>query len=189
MFAEIYGNTSGCSNGRGGSMHLIDKHNGFLGATPIVGSTIPIAVGAALATKVKKKKDVTVIFFGDGATETGVFHESINFASVKKLPIIFVCENNLYSVYSPLKVRQPNGRKICDLAKAHGVKSLRINGNDVEKVYDFSSRACDVIIKDGGPLFVELMTYRWLEHCGPAYDNQIGYREESEFKKWKRKIL
>ena len=186
MFAEIYGSPNGCSKGRGGSMHLIDKNIGFHGATPIVGSTIPIAVGAALTAKLKKKKDIIVIFFGDGATETGVFHESINFAAVQNLPIIFVCENNLYSVYSPLRVRQPSGRKICNLAKAHGVKSLRLNGNDVERIYDYACEAVNEIRQSGRPLFFELLTYRWLEHCGPDYDNNIGYREESEFRRWKK---
>ena len=186
MFAEIYGSPNGCSKGRGGSMHLIDKNIGFHGATPIVGSTIPIAVGAALTAKLKKKKDIIVIFFGDGATETGVFHESINFAVVQNLPIIFVCENNLYSVYSPLRVRQPSGRKISNLAKAHGIKSLRLNGNDVERIYDYACEAVNETRQSGRPLFFELLTYRWLEHCGPDYDNNIGYREESEFRRWKK---
>ncbi|MBI4331624.1 MAG: thiamine pyrophosphate-dependent dehydrogenase E1 component subunit alpha, partial [Chloroflexi bacterium] len=107
MMAEIYGRVTGCSRGKGGSMHLVDLAAGFLGATPIVGSTIPMAVGAALATVMKGEKRVTVAYFGDAAVEEGVFHESLNFAALKRLPVVFVCENNFFSVYSPLSVRQP----------------------------------------------------------------------------------
>ena len=107
MVAEIYGKEAGCSRGFGGSMHLLDLKHGFLGAAPIVGSTIPIAVGSALTATVKEEDRVTVVFLGDGATEEGVFSESLNFAALKQLPVVFVCENNLYSVYSPLSVSQP----------------------------------------------------------------------------------
>ena len=123
MISEIYGKIDGCCGGKGGSMHLIDKQCGFLGATPIVGSTIPIAVGAALTAKREKKGRIVTVFFGDGAIESGVVHESINFSIIHDLPIIFVCENNLYSVYSPLNVRQPK-RKIADLIRGHGIEVL-----------------------------------------------------------------
>lgn len=186
MMAELYGKVTGCSQGKGGSMHLVDISVGFLGATPIVGSTIPIAVGVALGSVMRGEKCVTVVFFGDAATEEGVFHESINFAALKKLPVVFVCENNFYSVYSPLSVRQPKGREIFELAKGHGIESYQGDGNDVVEVYRLVEQAVRKARQGGGPTFLEFKTYRWREHCGPNYDNDLGYRTESEFQRWKR---
>jgi len=130
---------------------------------------------------------VTVAFFGDAATEEGVFHESVNFAVLKGLPVVFVCENNLYSVYSPLSVRQPAGRKISDLARGHGVESYQGDGNDVTEVYSLAEQAVRKARRGGGPTFLEFITYRWREHCGPYYDNELGYRTESEFSEWKER--
>jgi pyruvate dehydrogenase E1 component alpha subunit len=185
MMAEIYGKATGCSRGKGGSMHLIDLSAGFLGATPIVGSTVAIAVGAALGTIMRGEQRVSVVFLGDAATEEGVFHESLSFAALKKLPVIFVCENNLYSVYSPLSVRQPEGRKIYRQAEAHGVKSYHGDGNDVTEVYRLAVQAIKRAREGKGPAFLEFATYRWREHCGPNYDNDLGYRTESEFREWR----
>ena len=123
MFAELYGKVDGCASGKGGSMHLIDLSVNFLGCVPIVGSTIPIGVGAAFGAMLQDRAAVTVIFFGDAATETGVFHESVNFAAVHHLPVLFVCENNLYSVNTPLDVRQPGNRTIAELARGHGIRT------------------------------------------------------------------
>jgi len=187
MMAELYGKVTGCSKGKGGSMHLVDLPVGFLGATPIVGSTIAIAVGTAFGSVMKGEQRVTVIFFGDGATEEGVFHESINFAALKKLPVVFVCENNLYSVYSPLSVRQPEGREVFGLAKGHGVESYQGDGNDVVEVYRLAEQAIGKARQGGGPTFLEFKTYRWREHCGPYYDNDLGYRTENEFQEWKER--
>jgi len=187
MMAELYGKVTGCSKGKGGSMHLVDLPVGFLGATPIVGSTIAIAVGTAFGSVMKGEQRVTVIFFGDGATEEGVFHESINFAALKKLPVVFVCENNLYSVYSPLSVRQPEGREVFWLAKGHGVESYQGDGNDVVEVYRLAEQAIGKARQGEGPTFLEFKTYRWREHCGPYYDNDLGYRTESEFQEWKER--
>lgn len=186
MMAELYGKVTGCSQGKGGSMHLVDLSVGFLGATPIVGSTIPIAVGVAFGSMMRDENRVTVAFFGDAATEEGVFHESVNFAVLKKLPVIFVCENNMYSVYSPLSVRQPEGREISDLAKGYGIESYQGNGNDVAEVYRLTEQAVHKARKGGGPTFLEFKTYRWREHCGPNYDNDLGYRTESEFRRWQQ---
>ena len=187
MLAEIYGKADGCSGGKGGSMHLIDLKAGFLGSTPVVGSTIPIGVGAAYAAKLRGEKRVSVVFFGEGATEEGVFHESVNFAVLKALPVVFVCENNLYSVYSPLSVRQPKNSRVYELARGHGIESLHGDGNDVAQVYRLAGRAVAKARRGGGPTFIELSTYRWREHCGPNYDNDIGYRSESEFLVWKKR--
>lgn len=187
MIAEIYGKESGCSKGMGGSMHLIDTSVGFMGSTAIVGNTIPVAVGLALEKKLLGKKNIACVFFGDGATEEGVFYESLNFAIIHALPILFICENNLYSVYSGLEVRQPSKRKIYKMVQAMGISVQHGNGNDVEEVFRRVRAAKKDILKGKGPQFIELDTYRWREHCGPNYDNDIGYREESEFLKWQKR--
>ena len=187
MMAEIYGKASGCSKGMGGSMHLIDTSVGFMGSTAIVGNTIPVAVGLALEKKLTRKKSIACVFFGDGATEEGAFYESVNFAIIHSLPILFICENNLYSVYSGLEVRQPVDRKIYKMVSALGMSAQHGNGNDVEEVARKVKHAKTMILKSGGPQFLEFDTYRWREHCGPNFDNNIGYREESEFLKWKKK--
>lgn len=187
MMAEIYGRSEGCANGRGGSMHLIDLEAGFLGAVPIVGSTIPIATGVAMASKLKKDNKVVMVFLGEGATETGAFYESINYASLKDLPIVFIVENNAYSVYSPLSVRQKSESRIVDIAVAHSMSAKKIDGNNVELVFKASKEAVDRARDGLGPSLLELTTYRWLEHCGPNYDNDIGYRSEAEFLAWREK--
>ncbi|MFC1986960.1 thiamine pyrophosphate-dependent dehydrogenase E1 component subunit alpha [Chloroflexota bacterium] len=186
MMAELYGKVTGCSKGKGGSMHLVDLSAGFLGATPIVGSTIPIAIGTALGSVMRSEKRVTAIFFGDAAAEEGAFHESLNFAVLKRLPVVFVCENNLYSVYSPLSVRQPPNREIFKLAEGYGIESYQGDGNDVTEVYKLAKQAIDKARQGGGPTFLEFKTYRWREHCGPNYDNDLGYRTENEFKEWQQ---
>ncbi|MBA7692972.1 Acetoin:2,6-dichlorophenolindophenol oxidoreductase subunit alpha [subsurface metagenome] len=185
LFAELYGKTTGCSKGRGGSMHLIDLSVNFLGATPILGGTIPIAVGAALSSKMQNKNNITIVFFGDAAVEEGIFHESLNFASLKKLPVLFVCENNLYSVQTPLADRQPK-REIYLVGKAHAIESHQEDGNDVIKVYERTEESIEKIKAGEGPVFLEFLTYRWREHCGPNYDFNLGYRTEAEFLRWKK---
>jgi len=187
MIAEIYGKATGCSSGKGGSMHLIDKSVGFMGATPIVASTIPIAVGMAFAAKQRGENRVVVSYFGEGSTEEGVFHEALNFAVLRKLPVVFVCENNLYSVYSPMEVRQPDGRRVSDVAAGFGVVTESGDGNDIESVADIAERAVARAKNGEGPSFLEFSTYRWLEHCGPNYDNDIGYRTKAEFLEWQQK--
>jgi len=186
MIAEIYCRATGCCGGRGGSMHLIDLDVGFMGSTPIVGGTIPVAVGVALATKMKGLNRVVVAFFGDGGFEEGVVHESLNFAALKNLPLIFVCENNGYSVYSNLEERQPK-RPITPIPKSHGWEVYSGDGNDIEAVVDISCEAVSRIYQDKGPQFLEFETYRWLEHCGPNEDDHLGYRPEQELQKWKEK--
>lgn len=185
MVAELYGKSTGCASGKGGSMHLIDQSVGFLGAVPIVGSTIAIGTGAAFASVLRGAPKLAVIFFGDAAVETGVFHESMNFAAVHKLPVVMVCENNLYSVLSPLSVRQPAGRAIADLARGHGIVSRCGDGNDVEEVHALSGEAVAHARGGHGPAFLEFATYRWFEHCGPLDDEQLGYRPPGELTAWK----
>jgi len=185
MFAEFYGRATGCCGGKGGSMHLVDTEAGFLGAVPIVGSTIPIAVGTAFASQLQGVPRVTLSFFGEGATEEGVFHESMNFASLRGLPVIFICENNFYSVYSPMSVRQPAHREVFQQAIGHGVEAHQADGNSVEDVFRLTKAAVDKARAGGGPTFLEFKTYRWREHCGPNFDNDIGYRPPEEFESWK----
>ena len=186
MIAEIYGKATGCSKGKGGSMHLIDTSVNFMGSSAIVGNSIPVGVGIGLSIKLKKSDQVSCVFLGDGATEEGVFFESINFAALKELPVLFICENNFYSVYSPLSVRQPKGRSISKIVESMGIKSFKINGYDVKETYKTFKNLFKNIRKNKEPLFIELDTYRWREHCGPNYDNNIGYRSEEEFRRWKR---
>lgn len=186
MLAEIYGKATGCSGGRGGSMHLIDESVGFKGSTAIVGNTIPIGVGLALSQKIRKENNLSVVFVGDGAIEEGVFYEAANFAAVKQLPVLFICENNLYSVYSGLEKRQPDGRKIHRMVEALGLTTYSGDGNDVVACHQLFSTVVEDIKQGKGPVFIELSTYRWREHCGPNYDNQLGYRSEEEFLKWQQ---
>lgn len=186
MIAEIYGKATGCCAGKGGSMHLIDRSAGFLGAVPIVGSTIPIAVGTALSSQLDGSNRVTLAFFGEGATEEGVFHESMNFASLRKLPVIFVCENNFFSVYTPMSPRQPTHREVSQQALGHGVEAHQGDGNDVEEVHHLITAAVNKARAGGGPTFLEFKTYRWREHCGPNYDDHLGYRPSGEFEQWKK---
>lgn len=187
MVAEIYGKETGCSGGRGGSMHLVDQPVGFMGSTAIVGGTIPIGVGLALSSQLKKTNEVSCVYLGDGAVEEGVFYESVNFAVVRNLPVIFVCENNLYSVYSPLEVRQPKGREIHEMVEAMGIRSDHGDGNDIYDIHEKFSIALNNLKNGDGPQFLEFDTYRWREHCGPNFDNDIGYRSVEEFTLWKER--
>jgi TPP-dependent pyruvate/acetoin dehydrogenase alpha subunit len=185
MIAEIYGKATGCSRGRGGSMHLIDLAVSFEGSTAIVANSIPVGVGLALAAKLRKTGQISCIFFGDGAVEEGVFYEAANFAAVKGLPVLFLCENNLYSVYTHLRTRQPPGRKIHEMARALGLESCDGDGNDVESVYSITSDAIDLLRRGSAPQFLEFHTYRHREHCGPNLDDDLGYRSNDEIAHWK----
>jgi TPP-dependent pyruvate/acetoin dehydrogenase alpha subunit len=187
MIAEIYLRADGCCGGRGGSMHLNDPSVGLVGSVPIVGAPIPLAVGTALKAHLKGEKTVSLVFFGEAASEEGVFYESVNFAALHKLPMIFVCENNLYSVYSPLSVRVPKARDAVKLVQAMGAQGNRGDGNDAVEVYEKTREAVSAARNGEGPVFLEFSTYRWREHCGPNYDNHIGYRTEEEFEEWKAK--
>ncbi len=184
MLAEIYGKATGCCKGRGGSMHLVDLNAGFLGSTPIVGGSIPVGVGAALGIRMKKEERLVAVFLGEGSTEEGVFVESLNFAALKKLPVLFVCENNLYSVYSPLAVRQPKERSIPLLAEAHGIFALQADGYSLNAVSTVTQKATEHIRSGYGPALIELATYRFREHCGPDID---PYQPQDEVAYWKRR--
>lgn len=184
LIAELYGKAGGCSGGRGGSMHLTDRAAGFLASTAIVGNSIPVGVGAALGLQLAGKAAVACVFLGDGALEEGAFYESANFAVVRRLPVLFVCENNLYSVYSSLAARQPAGRAPVDLARAIGLTAARGDGNDAEAVATLARTLLADVRAGHGPAFMELATYRWLEHCGPFDDDALGYRPAGELQAW-----
>ena len=184
MIAELYGRATGCALGIGGSQHLIDLNAGFMGSAPILASTISVGVGAAWAARRRHEDRVVVIYFGDGATEQGAFHEALNFAGVNRLPIVFVCENNLYSVHSALKVRQPAHRTVKEIGPVHGVESLSGDGNDVDAVWQMAEYAVDRARKGINPVLLEFFTYRWKEHCGPGDDLGLGYRTRAEHEYW-----
>jgi TPP-dependent pyruvate/acetoin dehydrogenase alpha subunit len=187
MIAEIYGKKNGCSKGKGGSMHLIDLNVNFMGSSAIVGNSIPIGTGLGLSATIKKTNQKSFIFFGDGAIEQGAFYESINFAAVRNLPTVFVCENNLYSVYSPLKDRQPKNRKIFKMINSIGLKSYSCDGNNVVSCYNTFSKALKFVEKKKKPVFLEFYTYRHFEHCGPNIDDNLNYRSTRELNFWKKK--
>lgn len=179
MFAELYGKDTGCCRGKGGSMHMIAPEVGLIGCSAIVGSTIPVATGAALAAKLDGGKRVIVADFGDGAVDEGVFFESLNFAALKKLPIIFVCENNNYAVHSRVSDRHAR-TDIFRYGEPLGVPGQRIDGEDVEAVYS-SMRSLAADVRSGaGPRLVEYMTYRRHEHVGPGKDHKEKYRDQQK---------
>ncbi len=184
MLAEIYGRQDGCIGGRGGSMHLMDVSVGMMASVPIVASSIPVAVGGALADARAGRDRVSVAFIGDASVEEGVFHESVNFAVLRNLPAIFVCENNLYSVYTHIRHRQPD-RPIVEVVSGHGIKTHAGDGNDVLAVHWAMSEAVSRVRAGRGPSFLVFDTYRYLEHCGPADDDHLGYRAVGELSSWK----
>jgi len=189
LAAEIYCREAGCSRGRGGSMHIIDTDKGMMGSAPIVAGTISLALGAALAASIRKDNRVAVCFFGDGATGEGVLYESLNLAALKKLPIIFVCENNLYATHMPiLECRVKNN--IYKIAEPFCIESYAIDGNDVLQVYEAGQKVIEKCRQGKGPVFLELLTYRFRGHVGPD-DNIQGthkdIRPKEELEKWLQK--
>jgi len=184
MIAELYGKVDGCARGKGGSMHLVDVPRGVMGTSAVVATTIPNAVGYAYAMKLRKEPRVVVSFFGDGATEEGVFTESLNFAALKKLPILFVCENNRYAIHTHQSRRQAND-DICGRVRGYGVAAHRIEQNDVLALFEQTKKILPALRDGGGPQFIECMTYRWLEHVGPGEDFALGFRERAEADSWK----
>jgi TPP-dependent pyruvate/acetoin dehydrogenase alpha subunit len=189
LIAEIYGKEDGCSRGRGGSMHLIAPDKGMMGSVPIVAGTISLAVGAALASSIRKDKRITVSFFGDGATGEGVLYESLNFASLKKLPIIFACENNFYSTHLHIKECRIND-SIYKIGIPFCIESFRVDGNDVLKVYEAAKEAVNKCRRGQGPIFIEFITYRQRGHVGPDDNIQGAHtdiRPQEEVTKWLKK--
>lgn len=184
MIAELYGKATGCAKGKGGSMHLVDVSRGVMGASAVVGTTIANAIGYAYAAKLRGSGQLVACFFGDGATDEGVFYESVNWAAVKQLPILFICENNGYAIHTAQSKRQHN-TEIWQKAAAFGLPAKRIEGNDVLSIYENVSKAAQSMrSSESGPCFFECITYRWREHVGPNEDYQLGYRDRSELAPW-----
>lgn len=184
MVGELYGREIGAARGRGGSVHLTDPEAGMLASSAILGETIAVAVGAAWSFAMDRAPRVAVGFFGDGAVEEGVFYESVNFAAVRAVPVVFVCENNLYSTHTALAVRQPSGRPIYERVRSLGITAEAVDGNDVLAVYEAAHSAVARAREGGGPSFLECATYRWREHVGPLWDYDRGYRTRAEVEEW-----
>jgi pyruvate dehydrogenase E1 component alpha subunit len=183
MLCEMHCRANGCAGSRGGSMHLIDKRTGMAGTSAIVGGAVPIAAGAALAAQLKGEGHVVVVFIGDATTEEGVASESLNFAALKRLPVIFFCENNFYSVQSPLATRQPS-REIYKWAATYGMPSVQVDGVNVLAVHRAAARAVARARSGDGPSFIEAPVYRFRAHGGAGDDSRTGYRAEIEREQW-----
>ena len=184
MVAELYGKVTGCARGKGGSMHLVDRGHGVAATSAVVGTPIANAVGYAYGLKFKGEKTMVAVFFGDGAANEGVFHESLNFAALKRLPVLFVCENNFYAVHSHHLARRALDN-LCEQARTYGMPAERVEGSDVLRIHESAARAANEI-KNGhsGPRFLECLTYRWSEHVGPGEDFNLGYRTVEERQPW-----
>ena len=183
MMAELYGKSTGCTGGWGGSMHLVDSDAGLMATSAIVASTIPLAVGYAYAERhVHKRDTVVACFFGDGAAEEGAFHEALNFAALKRLPVLFVCENNGLAIHQRQEARQPLTREgICGLARAHGIEPHWLplaESADPLHVYEAAKGLVAEARGGDGPRFLECVVERWAEHVGPGEDWALGYREK-----------
>ncbi len=183
LMAEIFCRTTGCSRGRGGSMHICAPEVGLMGTVPIVAATIPIAVGAGLASALRGDGRVSVAFFGDGATEEGHFHESLNLTALRKLPVIFICENNFYSSHLSLLQRRAHDN-IIDSAAAHAVPGVRLDGNDLDEVFSHTVAAVRQARNGQGPTLLECRTFRWRGHVGPSWDRDVGVKRKEELQEW-----
>lgn len=186
MFAELYGRDAGVARGKGGSMHLVDMSCGVLGTSAVVGTTIPVALGFALAQRALASGRVVASFFGDGATEEGAFYESLNFAALRKLPVLFVCENNFLAIHEPISKRQAADRLVERVA-TFGIPAERVTSNDVFEIYDRATQLLEDVRAGKGPAFLECHTYRWREHVGPGEDYDAGYRSRDELHRWQAK--
>jgi len=186
MFSELIGSPLGCCKGRGGSMHIFDKSVGFMGSIPIVGSSLPVAIGLALAEKQLESKNVVVAFIGDAALETGAFYESLNLAALKNLPLLIVLEDNEYSTYSNKKVRWPENKNVKSIIEGMGINYHTGNGDDVEKIYNQVSDIIDSV-KTNKPSLVHFNTFRKYEHCGPNLDDNLGYRSSEEIQSYAKR--
>jgi pyruvate dehydrogenase E1 component alpha subunit len=183
MFAEILGKTTGCSGGRGGSMHLLALGQGILGTVPIVAGTVPLAAGAAMAYKMRKEPRVAVAFFGDGTLEEGHVHEAMNLAALYRLPVLFLCENNLYSSHMHWSERRVSDN-LEQAGEFHSIPSAGIDGNDVEAVFRAASAAVERARAGGGPSFLLCRTFRWRGHVGSSSDIDVGVKRRGELEAW-----
>ena len=183
LFAELYGKDTGCARGKGGSIHIVGMDQYILGTSAVVGTTVPIALGYSLALQREGRGRLVVAFFGDGATEEGVFSESLNFAALHKLPVLFVCENNGYAIHAPISKRWATNR-LCERVETYGIPTHQVRDSDVLTLWKLASEAYAAIREGSGPVFIECITYRWKEHVGPSEDYEAGYRTREELRPW-----
>ncbi|OVE79829.1 dehydrogenase, partial [bacterium I07] len=186
LFAEVLGKIDGCSKGMGGSQHLTAREKGFIGSVPIVATTIPIAVGCALASKMRGNNTVSVTYFGDGAMEEGGSHESLNIASKHKLPVIFVCENNLFASHMQILQRQPSD-SVVRFANAHNIECEIVDGNDITTMFSVAEKAIEYARSGRGPFFIEAVTYRWRGHVGPDPNTDVGLKRSKDLPLWRKR--
>lgn len=184
FIAEMYNKVTGSNEGKGGSMLLSYPKSGYMGSSAIVAGGVPIATGIALGNKMQKNSKATVCFFGDAAAEEGVYFESLNFASLKKLPILYVCENNEYAVTTHISRRQANPDQILKITESFGIEALRVDGNNPIEVYTAAKNFVLRIKKGNGPFLMEAKTYRLYQHVGEKYDFETGLRTKKEFDFW-----
>ncbi|WP_334109657.1 thiamine pyrophosphate-dependent dehydrogenase E1 component subunit alpha [Thermodesulfitimonas autotrophica] len=186
FFRELYGRQGGVCGGWGGSMHLCDMSRGIVGSSAIVGGGIPIGAGVALKQKLCGEESVTVVFFGDGAVDEGIFWETLNFAALKELPVLFVMEDNRYASQTPKEERQAY-RDIVPIIAAFGIPAVKVDGNDPVAVATISGGLVAGIREGRGPAFLYCQTYRWLGHVGPIDDIDAGYRSPDEVSYWRKR--
>ena len=184
VLGELMQRDNGLMRGKGGSMHLTSEEHGVMGSYAIIGAHLPIACGAAWRAQYKGDKDVSVCFFGDGTTNIGAFHEALNFAAVWKLPVVFVCENNLYMEYTPIADVTAVPHPAADRAAAYGLERIIIDGNDADVVYRTAQKAYAKARAGEGPSLIEALTYR---HSGHSRADPAKYRPEGELEKWKER--
>ena len=186
MMAELYGRENGCCGGKGGSMHLAAPDVGFIGTSAVVASSISNAVGSALAAKLLNKKQLNVVVFGDGATEEGSYHESLNYAALHNIPVIFICENNQLAVHSKIADRQ--SYSIIEHVNVYGIETHRIaEGYDFVSIAEKFNKIVISVKKTPRPVFLEILTCRYKEHVGPGEDFSGGYRSKQDVNNWKKK--
>ena len=183
MMAELFGRATGCAEGKGGSMHLVDTSVGMLGASAIVGGSLPLALGAALSYQLRAEPRVSVAFFGDGAVEQGVFHEAMNLAALRKLPVILACENNFYATLSHISTRQT--RSIAGRAESYGIPGIALDSDDVQAVAEVSRQAVGRARAGDGPTLLEVRAYRWMSHVGTEADTGKMRRSAEELEGWR----
>jgi pyruvate dehydrogenase E1 component alpha subunit len=183
MMAEMYGKDTGCCRGKGGSMHIVSPAANVLGSSAVVGTNIPIATGQGLMLQREGKGRVCAVFFCDGATEEGCFYESLNFAALHRLPVLFICENNGFAIHEPLSKRWAN-EDICARVASFGMPAEQIADGDALAIREAAERAVARARRGEGPSFIECKIYRWCEHVGPAEDFNQGYRDRAEAEPW-----
>ncbi len=186
MLAEMFGKVGGCARGKGGSMHLVGLEQGILGCSAVVGSNVPVAAGYSLALKRRGRGQVVAVFYGDGASEEGGVYETLNFAALHKLPILFVCENNFLAIHEPL-TRRWAADQLTERVATFGMPARRIVSGDVFEIRAAAAELIDGIRSGAGPAFLECHTYRWREHVGPAEDYAAGYRARTDLEAWQSK--